>query len=161
MRTTITAAILAIAASLAAGQPIGKGSSKGTTTSTKSSKSSSCTQCDLDTLERAQFLTNLAYGMYAPEGVITLETIQEFCSNPPLADTFLTAANDIAGCLIYPTCFVGEVMKKIEDGGTITEGDFLADAILQMCQAEESGVIVPVGGCEGATIEELCEPGEP
>ena len=92
MRPTITATILAIAASLAAGHDH---------PSSKSSKSASaCNSCSLDAIGRAQEMTNLAYGMFAPEGVITQAALVAFCADEDRQQTYLEAANDIGGCLV-------------------------------------------------------------
>jgi hypothetical protein len=150
MRPTITATILAIAASLAAGD-------NDRLLFSKVSKvySDGCS-CSDSTLERAQMLKNLAFDMYAPEGTITALTLYDFCDDP---DRFMTAANDIAGCLIYPTCLVGQLMTVLTDDvgdNQLNEGDFFALAIESMCEGDRSGETQPAGGCGDVTIETLC-----
>jgi hypothetical protein len=101
-------------------------------------------------------LKNLAFGMYAPGGTITALTLYDFCDDP---DRFMTTANDIAGCLIYPTCLVEQLMTVLTDDvgdNQLNEGDFFALAIENMCEADRTGVTQPEGGCGGVTIETLC-----
>ena len=156
MRPTITATILAIAASLAAGHDH---------PSSKSSKSASaCNSCSLDAIGRAQEMTNLAYGMFAPEGVITQAALVAFCADEDRQQTFLEAANDIGGCLIDPICFVEDVFGFFAPGSGIDalpQGDFLAINIPIFCEAEETGVQQPIGGCPDVDLEDLCLPYAP
>lgn len=153
MRPTITAIILAIAASLAAGD-------NDSHLSSKSSKSShGCSSCSLDAIGRAQALTDVAYGMFATDGEFTLDTLTAFCASEARQQVFFDAADEIAGCLIYPTCFVGIVFGLLAPGSpieSIPEGDFLALAIENMCEADRTGVTQPEGGCGGVTIELFC-----
>ena len=150
MRPTITATILAIAASLAAGD------------SSKSSKGSTgCSSCSLDAIGRAQEVTNVAFGMFAPDGTMNTDTLIAFCASEDRQQVFLDAVNDIAGCLIYPTCFIASVFNFFAPGSGIDElpqGDFLALEIPILCEAEETGVIQPEGGCGEVDLEALCVP---
>ncbi len=94
--------------------------------------------------------------MFAPEGTITASTLYDFCDDP---DTFMTAASDIAGCLIDPICFTGQLFQVLTDDSGDNElgaGDFYALAIETMCEADRTGVTQPEGGCGGVTIEILC-----
>lgn len=153
MRPTITATILAIAASLALAAGDGDYDRH---LSSKGSKGSDGCSCSDSTLFRAKELTSLAFDTYAPEGTITASTLYDFCDDP---DRFMTAANDIAGCLIYPTCLVGQLMTVLTDDvgdNQLNKGDFFALAIENMCEADRTGVIQPAGGCGGVTIEFLC-----
>lgn len=155
MRPTITATILAIAASLAAGHD-----GVDHPSSSKSSKSA-CNSCSLDAIGRAQEMTNLAYGMFAPEGVITTEALENFCADEGRQQTFLEAANDIGGCLVDPLCFTEDVFGFFAPGSgvdALPQGDFLAINIPIFCEAEETGVQQPIGGCPDVDLEELCLP---
>ena len=151
MRPTITATILAIAASLAAGD-------NDRHLSSKSSKSA-CNSCSDSALGRTQQLTDLAFGMYAADTkVMTASTAVAFCADEDKSERFLSAADDIVGCLVNPTCLTASLLVALTDDegdNQLTEGDFLASAIDVVCEADRAGVTQPEGGC-GDAIESFC-----
>ena len=136
-----------------AGKPGGEGSGSGSGKSGKSgggtkSGKSGCTDCSADTLTKANTLTSLTFGLFGQEGgVLNQESAIEYCQGGEQSELYLAAVEFTAGCLIHPQCFLQNLIERLTTGAVISEGRFLTGTINQLCEAEQLGEKVPVGGC--------------
>jgi hypothetical protein len=178
MKISIAAVTFAIAASFASGQDnggdstspptprpsgerdgkSGKSGAGGGSGSGKSGKSgggtksgkSGCTDCSVDTLTRANTLTDLVISRYANEdGVLDFDSAFEFCctQSQEEEDVFLAAVDFIAGCSIYPQCYLAGMIGTLIQNINITQGEVLTGAVNNLCEAEKTGEKQPAGGC--------------
>ena len=96
-------------------------------------------------------LTNLVYSSWSVDGVISEESVEDYCkADTEEKEAFLQAVDNTAGCLVDAQCFIQRYINKVyfDVNATITEGAFGATAINGLCKAEQKGVILPVGGCD-------------
>ena len=138
MKISIAAVTLATAASFASGQG-----------GTKSGKSG-CTACSSDTLIRAQMVSDIVFGTFGEDGVLNRQSAIDFCCNSgeEVIVPFLAAIENTAGCLVYPVCYLQQVIPILLADNSITEGFYLTDTVNDFCTAELTGEQQPAGGCD-------------
>ena len=113
----------------------------------KGSKSGSCTYCSVDTLTRAQMLTEYTFKTFAGEDDTVIFPADALAKliDPVFAATYILTVEEIAGCLIKPICFINDILANNEDKNRF---DFYSASTLVMCNAEKTGVRAPDNGVD-------------
>ena len=114
----------------------------------KGSKSGSCTYCSVDTLTRAELLTEYTFKTFAGEDDDVITAADAFAKliDADFAATYIKTVEEIAGCLIKPVCFINDILANFGEDWTFS--DFYSASTLVMCNAEKTGVRAPDNGVD-------------
>jgi len=101
-------------------------------------------------------VTALTFDNYAQDGVLDRESAIQFCCNQSDDEeaAYLGAIEFTAGCLIYPKCFLQQIIADLlVPDATVSEGQFLTNTVNALCKAEQSGEKFCFLGVTGAGAE--------